>query len=62
MDDQMYYELGRDGVGARPWVFDRPFFIILNLALGGTLGGNIALDLEFPLHYYIDYVRVYQQR
>jgi beta-glucanase (GH16 family) len=60
MDDEMYYDLGREGVGAREWVFDRPFFIILNLALGGTLGGNIALDLEFPIRYYIDYVRVYQ--
>ena len=36
------------------------FFIILNLALGGTFGGNIGLDLEYPLQYYVDYVRVFQ--
>jgi beta-glucanase (GH16 family) len=59
-DDEMYFDLGRERVGDREWVFDRPFFIILNLALGGTLGGNIALDLDFPVHYYVDYVRVYQ--
>ncbi len=42
------------------WVFDQPFFIILNLAIGGTLGGTIDPNLEFPLRYYVDYVRVYQ--
>lgn len=60
-DGEMYYDLGRDAVGNREWVFDQPFFIILNLALGGTLGGTIALDTEFPQNYYIDYVRVYQK-
>ena len=59
-DDEMYSELGPDDLGDREWVFDQPFFIILNLALGGTLGGNIDLDLEFPIQYYVDYVRVYQ--
>lgn len=59
-DGELYYDLGRDGVGNREWVFDQPFFIIMNLALGGTLGGNIALDLEFPIQLYADYVRVYQ--
>ena len=59
-DGEMFYDLGRDGVGNREWVFDQPFFIILNLAFGGTLGGNIALDLELPLHLYADYIRVYQ--
>jgi len=59
-DDDMYFEIGPDDLGDREWVFDQPFFIILNLALGGTLGGPIALDLEFPIQYYVDYVRVYQ--
>ena len=49
----------RTRVGDREWVFDHPFFIIVNLALGGTFGGNIALDLEFPIRYYVDYVRFY---
>lgn len=59
-NDEQYYELGPDSLGSREWVFDEEFFMILNLALGGTLGGNIALDLEFPIQYYIDHVRVYQ--
>ena len=28
---------------------------------GGTLGGTIALDTEFPQYMYVDYVRVYQR-
>jgi beta-glucanase (GH16 family) len=59
-DGEPYYEVGPDEVGDREWVFDHPFFIIVNLALGGTFGGNIALDLEFPIRYYVDYVRAYQ--
>jgi len=59
-DGAPYYDLGRDAVVDREWVFDQPFFIILNLALGGTLGGNISLDTEFPQNLYVDYVRVYQ--
>lgn len=60
-DDELYYDLGRDDVGNRDWVFDQPFFIILNLAIGGTLGGTIGFDLEFPLYLYVDHVRVYQR-
>jgi beta-glucanase (GH16 family) len=59
-DDETFYAVGPDDLGNRDWVFDQPFFLILNLALGGTLGGNIALDLEFPIRYEVDYVRVYQ--
>jgi beta-glucanase (GH16 family) len=59
-DGEMYFEITPADLGEREWVFDQPFFFILNLALGGTLGGPIALDLEYPLHYYVDYVRVYQ--
>ena len=60
-DDQRFYELTPQSVGNRDWVFDAPFFVILNLALGGTLGGNIALDLELPAYLLVDYVRVYQR-
>lgn len=59
-DGELFYDLGREAVGDREWVFDQPFFIIVNLALGGTLGGTIPLDLELPLYLHVDYVRVYQ--
>ena len=59
-DGELYSDRGRDSLGEREWVFDQPFFIILNLALGGTVGGLIAPDTEFPQYMYVDYVRVYQ--
>jgi beta-glucanase (GH16 family) len=60
-DGEHYFTVTRDNVGNRPWVFDQPFFIILNLAVGGQLAGVVGLDTVFPAQYYIDYVRVYQK-
>ena len=34
------------------------FYLLLNLAIGSN--GGTPDDAQFPLHYYIDYVRVYQ--
>lgn len=42
------------------WVFDRPFFILLNLAVGGSWPGNPDATTVFPQRMYVDYVRVYQ--
>ena len=47
-------------LSGKQWVFDHPFFIILNLAAGGTLGGPIGLDTVFPAQYLVDYVRVFE--
>lgn len=41
------------------WPFDQPFFLLLNTAIGGSWGGEIA-DGICPQEYKIDYVRVYQ--
>ena len=60
-DGEKYSTYTREDVGIRPWAFDQPFFIILNLAIGGTLGGIVSADTEFPAEYLIDYVRVYEQ-
>jgi len=60
-DGAEYYTVNRADVGERKWVFDHPFFIILNLAVGGQLPGMVGLDTVFPTRLYVDYVRVYQQ-
>ena len=59
-DGEKYHTVTPDDLSGRQWVFDQPFFIILNLAVGGTLGGPIGLDTVFPAQYYVDYVRVYE--
>ena len=40
--------------------FHAPFFIILNLAVGGSWPGNPDATTPFPDTVYVDYVRVYQ--
>jgi beta-glucanase (GH16 family) len=45
--------------GAR-WAFDHPFFIILNVAVGGNFGGNPDSTTSFPQTMTVDYVRVYR--
>ena len=41
------------------WVFDHPFFIILNLAVGGGWPGSPDSSTKFPQSMLVDYVRVY---
>ncbi|WP_084958670.1 discoidin domain-containing protein [Thermoactinospora rubra] len=43
-----------------PWVFDHPFYIILNLAVGGDWPGPPDAGTPFPARMLVDYVRVYQ--
>lgn len=44
------------------WVFDHPFFIILNLAVGGNWPGSPDASTKFPRSMLVDYVRVYTKR
>ena len=55
----------RDADAARPrpgatWVFDQPFFFILNVAVGGTWPGAPDSTHDFPQTMKVDWVRVYQ--
>ena len=42
------------------WVFDHPFFILLNVAVGGDWPGSPDASTVFPQTMTVDYVRVYQ--
>lgn len=42
------------------WVYDHPFFMILNLAVGGEWPGDPDEDTRFPARVEVDYVRVYE--
>jgi beta-glucanase (GH16 family) len=59
-DGEEYGVTTRADLGTREWVVDQPFFIILNLAVGGNFGGTISPNTEFPAQYLVDYVRVFQ--
>jgi len=43
------------------WVFDHPFFVILNVAVGGTWPGSPDATTTFPQRLLVDYVRVYSR-
>jgi len=43
------------------WVFDHPFFILLNVAVGGYWPGSPDATTVFPQTMLVDYVRVYQR-
>ena len=42
------------------WVFERPFFVILNLAVGGDWPGSPDANTVFPAQMKIDWVRIYK--
>ncbi|WP_158797729.1 family 16 glycosylhydrolase [Pedobacter sp. L105] len=41
--------------------FQKPFYIILNMAVGGQFPGNKIDDTKLPAQMLVDYVRVYKQ-
>jgi beta-glucanase (GH16 family) len=43
------------------WIYDHPFFIILNLAVGGSWPGSPDANTTFPQKMLVDYVRVYKR-
>ena len=59
-DDQEYFRLTPDDV-PDAWIFDHPFFIIMNVAVGGRWPGYPDDTTIFPQFLYVDYVRVYQK-
>ncbi|MFT5222992.1 MAG: beta-glucanase (GH16 family), partial [Glaciecola sp.] len=60
-DGEQYHTLEPEILAEREWVFDKEFFVILNLAVGGQLPGPIGLDVEFPKQLLVDHVRVWQR-
>ncbi|MDT7838135.1 glycoside hydrolase family 16 protein [Aquabacterium sp. OR-4] len=59
MDGKTHHIVRNDGSGRARWPFDRPQFLILNIAVGGDLGGPVD-DRAFPVRFEIEHVRVYQ--
>jgi beta-glucanase (GH16 family) len=49
-------------LNAWPAPFDRPFYLVLNLAVGGGLPGPPDASTRFPAELVVDYVRVYERR
>lgn len=61
VDGNAYFTFKREAAYQWPeWPFDKPFHLILNIAVGGNWGGQKGVDDSiFPQKMEIDYVRVY---
>lgn len=60
VDNVLYNQITPDDVTGN-WVFDKPFFIVINLAVGGDYVGSPNADTVFPQNMLVDYVRVYKE-
>jgi beta-glucanase (GH16 family) len=59
-DDEQVFEFLSHG-GSSTWPFDQKFFMILNIAVGGSWGGAQGVDVTaFPTSMEIDYIKVYK--
>lgn len=67
IDETAFFTATRDalptvkpGTKTDDWVYDHPFFLLMNLAVGGNFPGNPDDSTPFPAQMTVDYVRVYQ--
>jgi beta-glucanase (GH16 family) len=64
IDDQLLIKVDMDSLynkdGSNTHPFKQPHYMLLNLAMGGTNGGELA-NTKFPNRFEVDYVRVYQK-
>jgi beta-glucanase (GH16 family) len=61
LDDVVYNHFDNEHKTAAEWPFDEPFYLLINLAVGGNLGGQKGVDeTVFPAALEVDYVRVYK--
>jgi beta-glucanase (GH16 family) len=58
VDGNVYGTRTPADIAGRQWVFDHPFYIIVNLAVGGYWPGNPDGSTSFPQQLVVDYVHV----
>jgi beta-glucanase (GH16 family) len=60
VDGYLYQRVERSELPGE-WVYDQPFFLLLNVAVGGNYVGFPTAQTPFPQKMIVDYVRVYQE-
>ena len=60
VDGELYHEI-KPEFAQGPWVFNKPFYLILNVAVGGGFVGAPNASTTFPQTMLVDWVRVYEQ-
>lgn len=61
VDNEVYHTFRNEKKGFEEWPFDKPFHLLLNMAVGGNWGGARGVDTTiWPQRMEVDYVRVYK--
>ncbi|MGC8765595.1 MAG: glycoside hydrolase family 16 protein [Brevinematia bacterium] len=61
IDENKYFTFKKIADNYKVWPFDQKFYLIMNIAIGGTWGGAKGIDNSiFPQRMEVDYVRIYK--
>lgn len=58
IDDELVYTFSPEVKNEKTWPYNKPFFMILNVAVGGNFGGQDIDDAIFPQEFIIDYIKI----
>ncbi|MDX1933699.1 MAG: glycoside hydrolase family 16 protein [Capsulimonadales bacterium] len=61
VDGKKYRTRTPADIPGKPWAFNRPFFLVTNVAVGGNFPGSPDETTIFPQEMRIDYVRIYRK-
>jgi len=59
VDDTLVYEYAPIQKDEKTWPYNKPFYMIINTAIGGNFGGPRVDDTIFPKDFKVDYIKVY---
>ena len=60
VNDLLYHAVAPADLDGKPWVFDQDFYLLINVAVGGTASVPPDESVTFPRTMLIDYIRVYE--
>ena len=60
IDDVKVYHFSPQEKNANTWPYNKPFYVLINMAIGGNFGGPDVDDSIFPQEFVIDYIKIYK--
>lgn len=61
IDNRNVYSYAPEIKNESTWPFDKPFYLLINMAIGGNFGGPEVDDSIFPTEFMVDYIKVYKK-
>jgi len=60
VDEKLLYTFSPVIKNDKTWPFNKPFYALINLAIGGNFGGPEVDDTIFPQELVVDYLKIYE--